>query len=259
MPDFIVIGTQKGGSTSMYQYLASHPYVVPSWRKEVDFFDLYYSKGVSWYRSFFPSTLYYRFFKEFHKRGFLTGEASPYYLIHPHAPKRVSELLPQVKLIAVLRNPVDRAYSHYAGEFEPGYETIDSFEEAIDREEERLEGEYEKLVEDGNYYSYNHHHYSYLTRGIYADQLTRWFEYFPREQILILSSEDLRTDTSGVFKAVQDFLGLPHWEPPAFKKHLSRKYTKKLDAETRKRLVKYFIPHNKRLYNLLGKKFDWDK
>ncbi len=259
LPDFIVIGTQKGGSTSMFQYLASHPYVVPSCCKEVDFFDLNFSKGAAWYRSHFPSSLYNRCFKTVRKRDLITGEASPYYIIHPRVPKRVSELLPKVKLLAIIRNPVDRAYSHYTGELEPGYETISSFEEAIDKEEERLHGEYEKLLEDENYYSYNHHHYSYLARGIYADQLARWFEYFPKEQILIVSSEDFQADTSRVFKKVQDFLGLPYWEPPVFTKYRVRSYPKKLNPATRKRLVKYFAPHNKRLYELLGRKFDWDR
>src|SRR5439155_957892 len=120
----------------------------------------------------------------------LTGEASPYYLFHPRVPKRVRELLPSVKLIVLLRNPCDRAYSHYHHEVRLGVEAL-PFEAAIEREGERLRGEPEKLLASDTYYSFNHQHYSYLARGVYIDQLLAWRgDLFPKEQLLILRSED---------------------------------------------------------------------
>src|SRR5437588_10677148 len=114
------------------------------------------------------------------KRPFLTGEASPSYLFHPLAPNRVAEVLPHVKLIALLRNPVSRAYSQYHHAIELGFETL-SFEEAIRGEEERTAKEQEKILKNEHYYSDEYKHRSYLTKGIYVDQLQTWMKVLPRE------------------------------------------------------------------------------
>ena len=113
------------------------------------------------------------------KKKFLTGEATPTYLHHPLTAKRISELLPNIKLIILLRNPIDRAYSHYQMEKRLGYEEL-TFEEAINFETSRLEGESEKMFKDPNYYSYERQIYSYLTSGIYVDQLKLWMNYFSK-------------------------------------------------------------------------------
>ena len=248
MPDFIIIGAQRCGTTSLYKYLTKHPSVARGLLKEVHFFDLHFRKGIPWYRSQFPSL--------FHKRAFIAGEASPYYIFHPHAPRRIFETIPQAKLIALLRNPVDRALSHYYHEVANGVEPL-SFEDAIDREGERLDGEMEKLLEDEDYQSFNHRHFSYLLRGIYVDQLKVWMDLFSKEQLLILRSEDMLSDPSATTKRVSDFLGLPGWEPNTFKKYNARAYPK-MDPNTRKRLIEYFEPHNQRLYEYLGVNLGWD-
>ena len=112
MPDFIIIGAARCGTTNLYRNLTQHPYIVPAFRKEVHFFDhtSNFKNGVAWYRAHFPLLLY-KHYKQVRKQDIVTGEASPYYIFHPHAPKRAFEIVPQVKLIVMLRNPVDRAYS----------------------------------------------------------------------------------------------------------------------------------------------------
>jgi hypothetical protein len=113
LPDFIIIGAMKSGTTSLYNYLVQHPNVLKGAKKEIHFFDWQYEKGLPYYRSQFPTQPYKIFMRSFRKYEFICGEASPYYFFHPHVARRVAQDLPHVKLIAILRNPVDRAYSHY--------------------------------------------------------------------------------------------------------------------------------------------------
>jgi hypothetical protein len=185
----------------------------------------------------------------------LTGEASPYYLYHPRVPDRIYETLPEVRLIALLRKPVERAYSHYQLNRRQDKEPL-SFEEAIEREEERLRGEYERLVQDETYYSDNHYKFGYLTRGVYVDPLTRWRERFPAERLLVLRSEDLYRDPRETLFQVNRFLGLPEWEPGHFTPYNQKPYSE-IDPKTRQKLLKYFEPHNRRLYEYLGRDFGW--
>lgn len=255
MPNFIVIGANRGGTTSLYAYLQQHPLIISATKKEVHFFDIDYAKGLNWYRTHFPSLLHKYYIKQTRGEDIITGEASPYYMCHPHAPKRILEHLPQVKLIAILRNPIDRAYSHYQHSIKRKTETL-SFEEAIDKEEERLQGEEEKMIKDENYYSFPHRAHSYLSRGIYVDQLKVWSSLFPKEQILIIKSEDLYTDPSPTFKKILNFLEIPEWEPKDYKEYNAGSYSK-IEPGTRKKLNDYFEPHNQRLYEYLGTNFGW--
>ena len=258
LPDFIVIGAQRCGTTSLYNYLIRHPHCVPATRKEIHFFDINFSKGVTWYRSHFPTYLYKYYCEIVHQRDFVTGEASPYYFAHPSAPRRISEIVPSARLVLLLRNPVDRAYSHYRHEVRKGRETSSSLEEAIDREEQRLRGEMERMLADEDYYSFNHHRYSYLSRGIYIDQLRVWADFFPKEQILVLESEDFFADTPVVFKQVVEFLNMPDWEPREYRNY-NRANNPEMESATRKRLIKFFEPHNRELYEYLGRDLDWDR
>jgi hypothetical protein len=245
LPDFIVIGGQKCGTTFLYRYLSAHPTILPSTRKEVHFFDLNFSKGMNWYRSHFPL--------KFFKGGFFTGEASPAYLFYPYVPQRIKNVLPQVKLIALLRNPVDRAYSHYQHEVRWKRETL-SFEEALAQESERIQG---GLVNDQPTLAY--HHFSYLKRGLYAEQIPYWLDVFPREQLLILRSEDLFENPAGIFREVLTFLRVPAWELPADYAIPNRSKGDPISPEVRRQLVDYFHSHNRRLYELLGRDFAWDR
>lgn len=245
----LIIGAQKGGTTSLFQYLVQHPLVLPPLRKEVHYFDFNYARGVQWYRGHFPYVHRLR-------GGAVTLDASPYYLVHPLVPERVAELLPQVKLIALLRNPVSRALSHYHHEVRGGREPL-SFAEALDCESERLAGEEERLQNDSDYYSPNHHRYSYTRRGVYAEQLRRWLQYFPRSQLLVLQSERLFRDPAATMAVVRDFLGLPSHPLELKKPFRPAAYDRTLSPELRTRLTTYFEPYNRELYRLLGQEFDW--
>lgn len=257
LPDFIIIGAQKSGTTSLYQYLGQHPYVAPSLEKEVHFFDANFGQGLNWYRAHFASIFYKYYVNNLRGHELITGEASPYYVFYPHAPRRIFETLPQVKLIVLLRNPVDRAYSHYFHQVRRGRETL-TFEEALKAEPERLSGEVERILADEHYLSYNHVHFSYLARGIYVDQLEAWFKFFPREQMLILSSEDFFAQPSTTYRQVLEFLGLPAWKLPEYRRRNVGHYRDRIDPATRKYLVQFFAPHNQRLFDLLGVRFAWN-
>jgi hypothetical protein len=253
LPDFVIIGAQKCGTSFLYQLLVQHPDVKPAFVKEVHFFDLNFAKGESWYRSRFPLQIR-------KKRPYITGESSPYYLFHPHAPRRAATVIPEAKLVILLRNPVDRAYSHYqhqvARVWGGGHETL-AFEEAIEAEERRLAGELEKLSRDEHYHSRNHRTYSYLSRGIYVDQIAAWSRFFSRGQMLILRSEDLFDDAGGTLKILLDFLGLPHWTPKTPASIPNKREYADLSPAIRQRLDEYFRPHNLRLYEYLGVDFGW--
>jgi hypothetical protein len=262
MPDFIIIGTMRGGTTSLYSYLIEHPNIGPAYMKEVHFFDVYFSKGLHWYRAQFPSSVQKYYTEHVQKQNFITGEASPYYLFHPHAPKRIARTLPQVKLVVQLRNPVNRAYSHYYHEVAGGHEKIATFEEAIACEEERIGKEAELLAKNEQYISYNHRHFSYLARGIYVDQLKVWMNLFPQEQFLILKSEDFFADPAAGLKQVLEFVNVPAMGLKAQKgeyEQLNTTRPPRMNPATRKRLIEYFEPHNARLYEYLGVDFGWDK
>jgi hypothetical protein len=257
LPDFIIIGTQKGGTSSLYEHLAQHPLVFPALKKEVHFFDSEnFAKGTNWYRGHFKLGLRGTFARRFAQGRAITGEASPYYLFYPHAPKRVAELLPKAKLVVMLRNPIDRALSHYYHQVRKGREPL-SFEAAIEAEGERLKGEHERILQNDAYYSYPYWAYSYLARGIYADQLKLWFELFPREQLLFIKSEDFFTNPAACFKRTLHFLGLPEIDLQQYKKQNAGSYSS-MPADIRHELTRYFRPHNERLYELLGINFAWE-
>ena len=165
------------------------------------------------------------------------------------------QLLPNVKLIVVLRNPIDRAYSRYEQQAAVGLEEL-SFEDAIEQEENRITDDMKKMEKDEDFYSVYFYRKAYKTMGIYVNQLRRWFEYFPREQFLILKSEDLRSNPAQVYNQTIEFLGLPKHELDSFKAYRMRKYPT-LSEKTRDKLSNFFRQYNEQLYQLLGRNFDW--
>ncbi len=248
LPDFVMIGGMKCGTTSLFQYLQQHPGVSKAFIEEVHYFDLNYGKGINWYRAHFPM-------RTGGDEGTLVGDDSPYYIFHPLVPQRVAGDLPEVKLIALLRNPMDRAYSHYYHELRRGRETL-PFEEALAREEERLEGEVARMEADPDYVSFAHQRHSYVARGRYAEQLARWYELFPRDRLLVLQSEEMFRDPRSVYERVLDHLGLPAVDPPEFGVFNPGSYPE-MEAATRRRLEDLFGPLNEDLFKLLGEDFDW--
>jgi hypothetical protein len=224
-------------------------------RKGAHYFDTNFHRGSAWYRSHFP-TMLSRSVRARGGRRILAGEASPYYLFHPHAARRARRQVPQAKLIVLLRNPVDRAYSHFKERRRNGIETL-SFEEALEREPERLAGELARVEGDPTYVSFAHEHFSYVSQGIYLPQLQAWMEHYPRERFCILRSEDLFSDPPGTYAAVLRFLGLgetdlKHYE--RFNFHTSED----MDPVTRERLAATFAPHNRGLAEFLGLDLAWD-
>jgi Sulfotransferase domain len=259
LPDFVIIGTMKGGTSFFYHLLSQHPLVELCAKKELHFFDALFDEGIEWYRQCFPAPR----LKDGHRT--ITGEATPGYMFVRRAPERMARVIPQARLIALLRNPVERAYSHYHQNVEHGLENR-TFEEAIGLQEpaeagkaqplgkqgENSEGEIGAKLNDGS---------EYLSRSVYVDQLMRWREFFPREQMLVLKSEDFFQRAHETLKTTFDFLGLPEWEPEvseiAPKKRNAGRYEGEMDPSTKRRLEKYFEPHNRRLYEFLGKDFRW--
>jgi hypothetical protein len=255
LPDFIVIGVQRGGTTSLYNYLARHPHVIPSFMKETHFFDNFYDRGMMWYRAQFPCTMRGNIAVPRRDGRWITGEATPYYMFYHHAPKRILACVPNVKLIVLLRNPVDRAYSHYHHEVKMGTEQL-SFEAALQREEKELSSEERKIQQDESYRSFFHQHYTYMSRGIYVDQLVRWSALFDSEQILVLKSESFYHNPEAVLHQVTDFLCLSTLELREYEQYNLNQYSP-MESATRERLLAYFEPYNQRLYEFLGIDLGW--
>ncbi|MBA3348464.1 MAG: sulfotransferase domain-containing protein [Actinobacteria bacterium] len=245
LPDFLVLGAQKAGTTALYSYLRRHPEVTgPSW-KEVSFFDRHYARGPAWYRGNFPL-----------RRAQLVGEASPSYLFHPLAPARTATLVPAAKLIVLVRDPVERAYSQYQHAVDFGRELL-SFEDALDQEGPRLEGELERMLADPRYFSRAWWDHTYVARGLYAEQLERWHASFPSEQLLVLANEDLSERPAETYARVLDFLGAPPHELDAYPRVFDRDYEEML-PDTRRRLAERFAKPNHRLFALLGRDLGWN-
>ena len=244
LPDFLILGAQKAGTTALYAYLRWHPEITGPSFKEVSFFDRHYAKGERWYRAHMPV-----------RRRSLVGEASPSYLFHPLAPERVAGTLPGARLIALVRNPVDRAFSHYQHEVALGREPL-SFEDAVDREDERMQGELERMLRDPSYFSLAWWNYTYIARGRYAEQLERWFAAFPREQLLVLFTEELSADTAATYRRVLDFLGVTARDLETYPRIFDRDYAD-MNPGTRARLHKEFEKPNRRLASLLGRDLPW--
>lgn len=254
LPDFLIIGAQKAGTTSLYVYLREHPKVKRALVKEVHFFDNHFGRGEAWYRAHF-ATMMERWRGDF----LVTGEATPYYLFYPLAAPRAKQIVPKVKIIVMLRNPVDRAYSHYYHQVRLKLEEL-TFEQAIEQEATRLVGEFEKIILDDEYYSFAFQNYSYLARGMYAEQLERWFRFFPREQFLILDSSAFYRDTARTLDRVLKFLGVPPdtaMSGQTFAIKNDGSYAP-MDAGVRAQLTDFFAPHNERLFALLEQEFDWN-
>jgi Sulfotransferase domain len=258
LPDYLIIGAQRAGTTSLFKYLVQHPAVGrPFLGKGAHFFDTNYSADLDAYRAYFPTTAYKWYVKASRRTDFVTGEGSPYYLAHPHAPYRIAETLPDVKLIALLRDPVERAYSHYQHEVARRFEDL-SFDEALEQEPKRLAGEVERMRSDPSYNSFALQHHSYLSRGRYAEQLEVWYGLFPKEQILVLRSEDLFSDPERIYRDALRFLGVPPISLREYDVFNPRTYTG-MSPEARRRLVEYFAEPNERLYDLLGVDFGWSR
>lgn len=258
LPDFVIIGAAKAGTTSLFAWLSDHPFISSARKKEVHYFDYNYFRGEGWYRAHFPLQEQRARFAAEHGQPFITGEASPSYLSHQWAPQRTAALLPNAKLIVALRNPVDRAYSQFQMSRREQEEPLETFAEALAAEEQRLAPERGRMLRDRWYNSWPIGCWSYLMRSRYAEQLLRWMELFPRQQLHFLTLEQLSQHPHRTLAAVHDFLGVPAYEHPALAaEHVAPRYDS-ISSEQRLALQEYFRPHNERLYELVGIDFGWD-
>jgi hypothetical protein len=256
-PSFLIVGAERSGTTSMFYVLRQHPAVFSSTlpKKEVHYFDHKYDHGAAWYQCHFPLILRARLTT----RG--TGdpvafEGTPNYMFHPLAPGRIHRELPDVRLLVMVRDPVERAYSAYAHQVAFGYEK-EPFERAIfELEDSRLHGEEERIIADPNYYSFNHCHYTYRARGYYADQLERLELLFGRDQIHVVDVGDFFTSPESVHDQVLDFLHLPHCGLPDFTRQNTRPRSP-MSSGLRKALEEHFQPHDERLAVWLGHEPSW--
>lgn len=241
-PDFLIIGTQKAGTTSLHAYLATHPALaLAKGRKELHYFNLYHNRGLRWYLSHFPL--------RWRKEGALWFEATPDYLWHDLAPGRMHRSIGRPKLIAVLRDPAERAYSAWnmwhsfatRADQDPGRADLRSFPEAIEAE----------LASPDRQADLPFH---YVRMGEYADHIERWLGYFRREDMLLLDYGEMARDLPTFLDRVCHFLDVPafaeeavrnlsqtrHWSGP------TRNRTE-ADEEMLARLRAHYEPFDARL------------
>jgi hypothetical protein len=232
--DFVIGGTQKGGTSALDSFLRKHPEIcMPTTRKELHFFDREKeNRDYNAYHANFKPQPQHR----------VIGEASPIYMYWETAPDRIRNYNPKMKWILALRNPVERAFSAWNMETKRGKEKL-SFAEAIEREAERCR---EALP-------LQHRVYSYVDRGFYAHQVRRLFDIFGRENVLALLSEELRNDHAKTLRRVFEFLGVDSSFVPPEASVFGHEYTDKIDKQVRARLIDTFSSDIKELEKLLGR------
>lgn len=256
-PRFIMIGAQRCGTTSLFLALSAHPQVMhPVFRKGINYFDLNYYRGEGWYHGHFPISATARRKTSGYGEP-VAFEASGYYLYHPFALERLARDLPAAKLVVMLRDPVERAFSAYKHERARGYEQ-ESFERALELEDERLAGEIDRMRSDPRYESISHRHHSYRHRGHYADQLERVFQFFPRDRVHIIDSEAFFEQPAQEYRRLLAFLGLRPFEPASFGRYNGHR-SQAMNTATRLRLDQHFGPHDERLASLLGRPPHWTR
>lgn len=253
-PTFLIVGAQRCGTTSMFKTLAQHPDVArPFLRKGIHYFDNNYERSWDWYRGHFPLKATARLRRR--GRAVQTGESSPYYMFHPHAVTRIAHDLPDVCLLMLVRDPVERAYSAHAHEYARGYETL-PFNEAIKMEPTRLDRVEAELIERPLLDSRVYQHNAYLARGRYIEQIERIAEIVGRDRLHVVDSGDFFTDPRPAFEQVEDFLGLPHAEGIAFERHNARSRSAMPDS-IRAELADYFEPWDDALAKWWGRTPSW--
>tara|TARA_Y100000996_G_C22488891_1_gene629354 strand:- start:73 stop:849 length:777 start_codon:yes stop_codon:yes gene_type:complete len=250
LPDFFVIGVVRSGTTSLFHYLGQHPNIENASYDELGYFDDNYHLGENWYKSLFPTKSTKRKIQNKHGK-FLTFDDTPFYVYNPLVIKRILSDFPNSKIIVSLRNPIDRAFSNYNLLVNPEY----TFEETIDLEINEIKNLNVELNDDS--YLVDEFYEKILTRGFYAKQLKLWYDSFPKNQILVISSEELASNTNNVLNDIFNFLEISNFQINDLTKQNVRKFPP-MNKETRLRLIEFFKPYNQELYNLVNRNFNWD-
>ncbi len=251
LPDFVIIGAQKAGTSTLYAHLAAHPQVLPALRKEVHHFDQA-DRGLAWYRAHFPTEDERARAASKHGPPVRSGEATPFYLAHPAVPSRMHAVLPDVRLIAILRDPVTRAVSGYHHAVRYGVEER-PIAVALDPEQ----GEPATQDHDPAWWDRDDNPVrlrGYLARGRYAEQLERWLWVYPREQLLVVETGELRAGTAQARAAT--FLGLTGEARIDVANRNVNGYPDP-DPGLVRALAEYFAPHNTSVFTLLGRRWEW--
>lgn len=254
-PDFLLVGASRSGTTSLFRALSSHPNVLrPAVNKGVRYFDLNYHRPWRWYLGHFPLRTTTMAHGRQGERA-LTFEASGYYLFHPFAAERIARHLPDVRIVAMVRDPVERAFSAWKHETARGFEW-EPFDRALELEDERLLGETDRMARDVTYRSFCHWHHSHRSRGEYADQLDRLFTVVPRDRVHVIPSESFFDEPEREYRALLDFLKLPAHQPASFERHNARP-SSPMPAGLRSQLAEHYAEGNARLERILGRPLEW--
>lgn len=251
LPNLLVIGAQRAGTSSIYRYLGSHPDVAPSLRKEVEYFSTRMSMGERWYRAHFPLV----------RRPQVAFEATPDYLLHPLSAARAKATIPDVKAVALLRSPITRAFSQYQHQRRLNKEDL-PFTEALEREPARIAGDLEKLASDPDHAGVEVRIHGYMERGRYAPQLERWIEALGRDRLHVIRTEDLWADPVATYTGLLDFLGLRHVMPEAFENfsyvpETGDRAEKSMSIEAETYLRDHLAPEIAAVERLLGRDMGW--
>lgn len=256
LPEFLVVGGKRCGSTTLHDAIISHPQVLPPLAaKSSHYFDVNHDRGFDWYRSHFPTESAGRRLERRINKRVITGESSPYYSFHPLAPARIADELPDATLIFCLRDPVERAWSNYRYSVERGHETL-SFTDALDAEPARLQGQ-EKLVASGGR-SLSHRQHTYLARGRYIEHLRKLEEFVDRSKLVVVIAEELFERPDEVMSEIWSRLGLAPYSASGLG-HFKAAAQSAMAAEERQRLVEYFEPYNQELDEWLGRSPRWQR
>jgi len=255
LPDFIIIGAGRAGTTALYTYLIQHPSIITASTDndapvaDLHFFEYMISDKISWYKSHFPRKS---------KNSFVTGEFTSTYMYHKNVPERIFNLIPKIKLIVILRNPIDKAYSTYNQQSHFN-EVTSSFEETIKAEFARIDLIKNHIEYTNNNPNFdNYVEYNIIRHGIYFNYLEKWFKIFPKKQIFVVDSNELENFPQQTLNKVFEFLNLSPHEIPNLAKVNVGKYSPMTES-TRESLIEFYKPHNAKLNNLLGTNFDWNK
>ena len=255
LPNMLIVGGQRCGTTTLFKALAQHEsFLGPTLRKGVHYFDLQSEQSLDWYRSHFPTRGAVENARSRGDGRVVVGESSPYYLWHPLTAERIARALPAVRVIALLRDPVERAYSAHAHELARGFET-ESFERALELEAERLDGEEARLRSGAVARSLAHQHLAYVRRGEYIDQLQRMERAVGRDQMLVLDSADFWATPERDWPHVTSFLGIADQEV-VFERHNARSRAP-MSEDLRARLDAHYLPFDERLARWWGRVPSW--
>ena len=250
-PDFLLIGTKRGGTTSLGRYLFAHPGVAQLFPKQatpkgVRYVDEHPERSARWYRSHFATVIVRG--PAVHPRK-LAGEATANYLFHPDGAALAHAVAPDAKILVLVRDPVERAWSHWRERTRRGVETL-SFDDALAAEEDRLTAAFAGGgATAGNV--------AYRAQGRYAELLPPWFERFGRDRVLVLVSEEFYADPAARYAEAVAFLGLAAHSLGEYPAYNFRPPTEAMREETRAELERYFAPRNRGLEELLGRELPW--